>query len=72
MANTLLTTSRTLQATNNPQDNISQANNTQNVAEQPINSNVNGTQGIIHHSKDNIKIIQVIQVHIHLELEKAV
>ena len=59
MANTLLTTSRTLQATNNPQDNISQANNTQNVAEQPINSNVNGTQGINQSAQNSINPITI-------------
>lgn len=59
MANTLLTTSRTLQATNNPQDNISQANNTQNVAEQPINSNVNGTQGINQPTQNSINPITI-------------
>lgn len=59
MANTLLTTSRTLQATNNPQDNISQANNTQNVAEQPINSKVNGTQGINQTAQNSINPITI-------------
>lgn len=59
MANTLLTTSRTLQATNNPQDNISKANNTQNVAEQPINSNVNGTQGINQSAQNSINPITI-------------
>lgn len=56
MANTLLTTSRTLQATNNPQENVTQA---QNVAEQPINSNVNGTQGINQSAQNSINPITI-------------
>lgn len=60
MANPLLTTSRTLQATNNPQSNVEQANNIpQNVAQQPINSNVNGTQGINQPANNGINPITI-------------
>lgn len=60
MANPLLTTSRTLQATNNPQENMAQANNNiQNVAQQPINSNVNGTQGINQTANNGINPITI-------------
>lgn len=45
MANTLLTTNRTLSATSNPQNNVNMANNTTATGQQ-VNSNVNGTQGI--------------------------
>lgn len=58
MANTLLTTSRTLQATSNPQDNIAQANNTTTTA-QPINSNVNSTQGLNQPVKNDISPITI-------------
>lgn len=56
MANPLLTTSRTLQATNNPQENVTQA---QNVSAQPINSNVNGTQGINQSANNSINPITI-------------
>ena len=56
MANPLLTTSRTLQATNNPQENVTQA---QNVSVQPINSNVNGTQGINQSANNSINPITI-------------
>ena len=46
----------TLQATNNPQENVTQA---QNVAEQPINSNVNGTQGINQSAQNSINPITI-------------
>nr|DAJ85384.1 MAG TPA: hypothetical protein [Caudoviricetes sp.] len=60
MANPLLTTSRTLQATNNPQENMTQANNNiQNVAQQPINSNVNDTQGINQTANNGINPITI-------------
>jgi len=60
MANPLLTTSRTLQATNNPQENMTQANsNIQNVAQQPINSNVNDTQGINQTANNGINPITI-------------
>ena len=56
MANPLLTTSRTLQATNNPQENVTQA---QNVSAQPINSNVNGSQGINQSANNSINPITI-------------
>ena len=56
MANPLLTTSRTLQATNNPQENVTQA---QNISAQPINSNVNGTQGINQSANNSINPITI-------------
>ncbi len=56
MANTLLTTSRTLQATNNPQENVTQA---QNVSVQPNNSNVNATQGINQSANNSINPITI-------------